>query len=82
MKLSDTVNMMCSDDYKERFVAEYLQLKIRWKGLRNMLKKWDKGELDFIPTCPRSMYDWQLQAMTDYLAVLDARATMEGIELL
>lgn len=28
MKLADTVEMMNSEDYKERFKAEYYQLKI------------------------------------------------------
>lgn len=30
MKLSDTVQMMNSADYKERFKAEYWQTKIRY----------------------------------------------------
>ena len=37
MKLSETVEMMNSADYKERFRAEYFQLKIRVNGLKNML---------------------------------------------
>ena len=36
MKLVDTVEMMDSSDYKERFKAEYAQLVIRYYGLRNM----------------------------------------------
>ena len=68
-------------DYKERFIAEYNQLVIRYKGLRNMLDKWNRGELKFKPTCPRSTYNMQIKAMTDYIAVLEARAVMEGIEL-
>ena len=79
--LEDTVELMTSSDYRERFVAEYEQLVIRYKGLRNMLDKWDRSELDFIPTCPRSTYNMQIKAMTDYIAVLEARAVMEGIEL-
>lgn len=38
MKLNETAQMMVSEDYKERFRAEYLQLKIRMCGLSNMLK--------------------------------------------
>ena len=79
--LKETVELMISSDYRERFVAEYEQLVIRYKGLRNMLDKWDRSELDFIPTCPRSTYNMQIKAMTDYIAVLEARAVMEGIEL-
>ena len=54
--LKETVEMMNSADYKERFIAEYEQLVIRYTGLKNMLEKWDKGELNFKPTCPRSTY--------------------------
>ena len=72
---------MCSTDYKERFVAEYNQLVIRYRGLKNMLDKWDKNELDFTPTCPRSTYNLQIKAMTDYIDVLEARAAMENIYL-
>ncbi len=77
--LKDTVELMNSSDYKERFIAEYQQLVIRYKGLRNMLDKWDRGELEFKPTCPRSTYNMQIKAMTDYIAILEARAVMEGI---
>ena len=79
--LKDTVEMMNSLDYKERFIAEYNQLVIRYKGLRNMLDKWNRGELEFKPTCPRSTYNMQIKAMTDYIAVLEARAVMEGVKL-
>lgn len=81
MKLSETVEMMNSADYKERFKAEYAQLVIRYKGLKGMLEKWDNGTLSFEPTCPRSTYNMQIRAMTDYIAVLEARAVMENIVL-
>ena len=81
MKLVDTVEMMNSSDYKERFKAEYAQLVIRYYGLRNMLEKWDNGILEFEPTCPRSTYNMQTKAMEDYIAVLEARAVMEEINL-
>ena len=81
MELRDTVGMMNSEDYKERFKAEYQQNVIRYKKLAAMLEKWDKGELNFKPVCPRSTYNMQIKAMTDYIAILEARAVMEGIEL-
>lgn len=81
MKLSETVEMMNSTDYKDRFKAEYNQLAIRYKGLKAMLDKWDNGTLQFEPTCPRSTYNMQIKAMADYLAVLEARAVMENIVL-
>ena len=79
--LKDTVDIMCSTDYKERFIAEYKQLEIRILGLERMLDNWDHNELNFKPTCPRSTYDLQLRAMKDYYAVLQMRAVMENIPI-
>ncbi len=81
MELRDTVEMMNSADYKKRFRAEYQQNVIRYQKLVAMLEKWDKEELKFEPVCPRSTYNMQIKAMTDYIAVLEARAVMEGISL-
>lgn len=81
MELKDTIEMMNSADYKERFKAEYQQVFIRHSKLTVMLDKWDKGELDFTPTCPRSTYVLQIRAMEDYIAVLQARAVMEDVDL-
>ena len=81
MELIDTNEMMISDDYKERFRAEYYQIVIRYKKLQAMLDKWDNGNLKFEPTCPRSSYNLQIKAMTDYIAVLEARAVMENVDL-
>ena len=81
MILSETINGMVSKDYKERFIAEFQQLVIRYKGLKKMLDKWDRGKLSFVPTCPRSTYNLQIKAMRDYIIVLEARAVMESIDL-
>ena len=81
MKLNETVELMNSSDYKDRFKAEYYQLKNRVCGLDNMLNKWDREELTFNPTCPRSAYRLQIKAMRDYMTILEMRAIMEGIEL-
>ena len=76
-----TVFNMKSPDYKKRFEAEYRQLKIRYESLKKMCEKWDAGELDFTPTCPRTTYDKQMAAMVDYLSVLEVRAHYEDIDL-
>ena len=81
MELKDTVEVMNSEDYKDRFRAEYYQTVIRYGKLKNMLDRWDDGNLNFTPTCPRSTYNMQIRAMTDYIAVLEARAVMEGVDL-
>lgn len=79
MNLNDTISLMNSVDYKNRFKAEYFQTKIRYKKLLNMMKKWQKGELDFVPDCPYNLYEKQLYAMVEYLDVLETRAEIEGI---
>lgn len=79
MELKDTVEMMLSDDYKERFKAEYWQLKIRHDKLQKMVDNWDN--LDFTPTCGRTIYVYQLWAMEDYMALLRDRAKQEEVEL-
>lgn len=80
-ELASTCKMMVSEDYKDRFLAEYIQLKNRYDGLNRMLYNWDKGKLPFTPTCPRETYDLQVRAMKDYLSILVIRAKMEGIDL-
>ena len=81
MELKDTAALMTSADYKERFKAEYLQLKIRRDKLAAMLVKWDAGKLGFTPTCSRDLYTFQLYVMDGYLHVLGQRAKLERVEL-
>lgn len=81
MELLDTVQLMLSNDYKERFLGEYWQTKIRYDKLKAMCKKWDNGELDFEPTCDREIYDEQIWSMYGYMKILERRAEIEGIEL-
>lgn len=81
MELNETIDMMISKDYKERFKAEYYQLKIRYEKLNKMVDKWDKGELNFTPICDRYIYSYQLSTMENYLEILVFRAKKEGIEL-
>lgn len=43
MELRDTVEMMNSADYKERFKAEYYQTAIRYGKLKAMVDKYNNG---------------------------------------
>ena len=78
-ELAKSCEGMVSPDYKERFKSEYLQLKNRLEGLKRMLDAWDKGTLNFTPTCPRSIYNDQVKGMELYLNVLTLRASMEDV---
>ena len=80
-ELAQTAELMVSSDYKQRFKAEYIQLKNRYEGLKAMIRKWDNDELNFTPTCPREIYDVQLAAMQRYLGVLEERAEMENVDI-
>ena len=76
-----TVPMMLSDDYKERFRAEYYQLFRRYESLAKMIQDWDDGKLNFEPTCDRFIYRLQLRAMADYRDILAERAKEEDIDI-
>lgn len=80
-ELKETIEFMTSADYKERFKAEYEQVKIRFEKLKAMLDKWDNGTLEFTPTCNRCIYNFQIKAMGEYIACLETRAILENIVL-
>lgn len=81
MELKDTIVMMTSSDFKERFRAEYFQLKNRIEGLSNMLDKYRHNQLDFSPKCSVKLLDGQLNAMKSYMTHLTERAKIEGVDL-
>lgn len=81
MELKDTIELMNSEDYKDRFKAEYLQTKIRYNKLHQMLIKNEAGTLDFKPICPIVKLQEQKRYMGEYLRCLEVRAVIEGIEL-
>lgn len=81
MELKDTVDLMNSEDYKERFKAEYFQTKIRYEKLSNMLIKYEARTLNFAPSCSKEVLEDQLYYMNEYLRTLKIRAEIEKIDL-
>ena len=81
MQLKDTVEMMVSGDYKERFKAEYYQLSLRLDALTSMLIKWENNMLDFEPKCSKETLENQVIFMQGYMNILRLRAEIEEIEL-
>ena len=65
--LEQTIPLMISDDYKDRFKAEYMQLQIRTTKLSNMIEKYENGTLDFQPTCDVNLLIDQCLMMTLFL---------------
>lgn len=81
MELKDTVELMLSDNYKDRFKAEYYQLKSRLEKLHKMVIKYTAETLDFEPDCPLYLLVKQEKIMEEYLHTLEIRAEIEKIEL-
>lgn len=79
--LRDTVALMESSDYKDRFKGEYWQTKIRYDKLHKMVVKYEANTLDFTPTTPLDILKKQLSYMGMYLYTLEIRAQLEGVEL-
>lgn len=80
MELLDTIEMMKSDDYKERFKAEYYQLKIRLDRLNALVIK--KGiHPESVPETSYLMLKQQSIIMEAYLKCLDERARLESIKV-
>jgi hypothetical protein len=91
-ELKDTVEMMNSPDYKERFKAEYHQTKIRYEKLKAFNTKieaasrtecFGKDKKYEMPKhdCPDELLVEQQNLMGRYLHILEVRAVIEGIEL-
>ena len=81
LELKDTADMMLSEDYKERFKAEYHQLDIRADKLLKMLNDMKAGKLKFTPKCDGGLLLRQFQLMDEYRMILRVRAQIDGIDL-
>ena len=81
MELNETSEMMSSEDYRERFRAEWLQVRIRIDGLEKMLEGYKYNTLKFKPSCSYQLLSSQLSAMKTYANILEERARIEQITL-
>lgn len=87
MMLKDTCEMMCSEDYKERFKAEYYQTKTRYEKLKAFNTKIEAycvtdGKVPMPKhDCPNELLRRQQSIMGEYLHILELRAVIEGIVL-
>ena len=79
--LADTTALMTSDDYKERFKAEYLQTRIRHSKLHEIITEYENNTLGFELTCPIELLKAQYASMYNYLFFMEMRANFEGVDL-
>lgn len=80
MELKDTVNLMLSEDWRDRMKAEHMQAVIRCEKLTEFLSAAARGEKN-----PKSVDDKfhltkQKVAMVDYIIALEHRMKNAGIE--
>ena len=86
IELKDTVSGMTSEDYKERFVAEYQQTETRYLKLKTFCDRIELAEVHghgMAPKhdCPLSLLREQQKFMGMYLGCLQKRAIVENIDL-
>lgn len=90
MTLEQTAKLMNSSNYKERFIAEYWQLKIRYEKLKhfnNLIEAsyrtngHDPVVIEPEHACPYGLLKEQQEAMEVYLHKLEIRALVEDINL-
>lgn len=87
LTLADTVELMQSTDYRDRFVAEYIQTALRYERLKefnNMIEaaeQWMYSDDMIDHDCPLELLQKQQKAMGEYLHVLELRAKIEDIDL-
>lgn len=79
-ELKDTIELMTSDKYEERLMAEYWQTKIRYEKLRVWIAK-RKADPALCLTVPMHVITAQGEAMNDYLRCLEECAAYLGLDL-
>ena len=86
-EFEETVQMMLSEDYKARFVAEYRQTKIRYERLKKFCNRIEaayqsNGKVEMPKhDCELELLREQQRHMGEYLHVLEIRAVIEHIDL-
>lgn len=87
MELKDTVQLMLSNDYKERFKAEYWQTKVRYERLKKNTTMLEANGIKYMTPAkaldgtPFQLLRDQQRMMGEYLHTLELRAVIERIEL-
>ena len=80
LELKDTIYLMIGDDYKERFIAEYTQLMIRYSKLSDLIVQYKK-EKYIMASIDIEDLEEQVVIMKKYIDILQKRAKKECIEL-
>jgi hypothetical protein len=88
--ISQTADLAASSSHKERFIAEYIQLKQRYEKLKAFntkieaaarTRQMDNGVDEPEHDCPAVLLREQQAAMGEYLHILEVRAVIEDVDL-
>ena len=78
VELVDTIEGMTSSDYKERFIAEYVQLSVRIRKLKAFIGRIKYAKYAGVEEpkhdCPLDLLEKQLTTMMLYRMILEIRA--------
>lgn len=84
-KLEDTAVFMLSDNYKDRFIGEYWQTKIRYERLKRFCDEIEAARVMGVSEpshdCPLELLRDQQAVMGRYLHDLEIRAIIEKVDL-
>lgn len=87
IEIKDTTELMLSISYKERFVAEYWQTKIRYEKLKEFNTRIEAASIcsekveEPKHDCPTNLLREQQKVMGEYLHILEIRAIIENVDL-
>lgn len=81
LTIADTADLMVSDEYTDRFRAEYHQVRDRREKLIKMITDFHAGKLNFEPDCSIELLMHQAEVMQHYQTILEMRAKIEKIKL-
>lgn len=83
--LEDTTVLMTSEDYKNRFIAEYAQAKIRYEKLKDFCNRIEAaritGKEEPKHDCSLDLLREQQRIMGQYLHIMEIRAIIEEVDL-
>lgn len=84
-ELQETARLMISNDYKERFIAEYWQTKIRYEKLKDFCNKIEVAEMMNRQPVKHDVPLWllreQQRTMGELLSIFEKRALIENVDL-
>lgn len=76
----DVFMLLQSDDYKQKLLGEYYEIRNRIYNLGKFISKLKKGKIEDIKT-PIALLEKQLKILRDYEKILSDRCDIDEIQL-